>query len=352
MANKLKDIFNKDENYIKGTIQFKDTSASEEFRKALDVVHKEGRPVKIGGIQAVSMGLKSGTGTFPLENYEPVTDLIVGPSLSEVTLKLVVEGEEIDFPVDRYRIENGVGIQTKASFPFSTIIKFDETTQTAKVSIKTKLEKVPNVEEALHSIILEKEFLKKFFGSNLEKGTGLWETFNHLDGLYKIFEKLKYVEEKFGKEFELASINLDNTQSIKDLIEICLLIRDNKVLRSNAKINDITSKELRLASDDEVIVGRDILMTFIWELEFSLWNEKIILYSINLLNNAIVKSIDDLEDGEIRVVYGEKESHPMYITYKGFIKEEDAKQELNRIVENKDEYTEAKTVEEYVSEGY
>jgi len=117
-------------------------------------------------------------------------------------------------------------------------------------------------------------------------------------------------------------------------------------------MNDITGKGLRVTSDDKAIVGGDIIMTFIWELEFSLWNEKIILYAVNLLNNAIVKSIDDLEDGEIRVVYGEKESHPMYITYRGFIKEEDAKQELNRIVEKKDEYTDAKTVEEYIAEGY
>ena len=352
MANKLKDIFNKDENYIKGTIQFKDISASEEFRKALDVVYKEGRPVKIGGVQALAMGLRSGAGTFPLEKYETVSDLIVGPSPDEVILKLEVAGKEIDFPVDRYRIQNGGKIQTKVSFPFSTTITFDETTQIAKVSIKTNLEKASNVDEALHSIIIEKEFLKKFFDTNLEKGTGLWETVNHLDGLYKLFERLRYVEEKFGKKFEPASINLDKIQSIKDLVELCLLVRDKKVLRANMKMNDITGKGISVASDDKVIVGGDIIMTFIWELEFSLWNEKIILYAANLLNNAIVKSIDDLEDGEIRVVYGEKESHPMYITYRGFIKEEDAKQELNRIFENKDEYTDAKTVEEYIAEGY
>ena len=62
--------------------------------------------------------------------------------------------------------------------------------------------------------------------------------------------------------------------------------------------------------------------------------------------------MEELEDGEIRIIYGEKESSPMYITYRGFISENEAKQELDRILENKNEYISAKTVEDYIAEGY
>lgn len=352
MANKLKDVFNKDEHFIKGTIRFKDVSASEEFRKAIDVVHKEGRTVQINGVEAMSMGIKSGTGTFPIESFETVTDLIIGPSPDEVNLKLEVAGEELEFPVIRYQYQNGGKIQTKESFPFNTTLIFDELTQTAKVNIKPNLAKAENVDGVLRSILIEKEFLKKFFSVDLESGTGLVDALNHLDDLYKLFEKLEYVEKTFEKKFNPSSVNLDDVDSIKDLIELCLLVRDKKVIRANARMNNATGKGFRLASDDEVIVGKEISMTFIWGMEYTIWNEKVELYTANLLNNAVVKSLEELEDGEIRIIYGEKESSPMYITYRGFISENEAKQELDRILENKNEYISAKTVEDYIAEGY
>ena len=117
-------------------------------------------------------------------------------------------------------------------------------------------------------------------------------------------------------------------------------------------MNDTTGKGLRLASDDEVIIGKEISMTFIWGMEYTIWNEKVELISANLLSNAIVKSVEELENGEIRIIYGEKDSNPMYISYRGFANELEAKQELDRIFENRDEYICAKTVEEYIAEGY
>ena len=51
-------------------------------------------------------------------------------------------------------------------------------------------------------------------------------------------------------------------------------------------------------------------------------------------------------------VYGEKENQPMYITYRGFVSQNEAKIEHDRIMERKEEYETAKTVEQYMAEGY
>lgn len=352
MGNKLRSVFNKKEQFIKGTIRFKDVEASSSFRKALETVYKEGKAVRVDGVESVSMGVESGAGMFPLEKMENIMNFVVGPIPDEVILKLEVDGEQIDFPVERYSYEAVCKVQTKVNFPFSTTLMFDINTRTAKVNIKPSLERAEDVDTVLRSILLEKSFLKKFFSVDLEKGSGLDTAFEHLDGLYKLFEKLKYVEEAFEKKFVPGKIDLDNIESIKDLFELCLLLREKKVLRADARLEDTTGNGLQIGPDEEVVVGREIAITFIWELEYSLWNEKLELYCANLLNNAIVKAIENLENGQSRIVYGEKENKPMYITYRGFVSRAEAERELARILDIKEEYENAKTVEQYIAEGY
>lgn len=352
MGNKLRKIFNKNEQFIKGTIHLKDTNASHDFRKALETVYKEGRSVKVDGVESIAMSIDSGAGSFPLEKIENPIDFVVGLQPSEVMLKLEVDGEEIDFPVVRYLYENGCKVQTKTDFPFSTMLMIDETTQTVKINIKPSLDKAEDVDSVLRSIRIENGFLKKFIRTDLEKETGLNSAMEYLDGLYKLFEKLKYVESEFDKKFAPGEIDLDNVESIKDLIELCLLIRDKKILRADVRIKDTTGNKLQIATAGEAFVGKEIALTFIWRLEYTLWSEKVELYCASLLNNATVKAIENLESDQTRIVYGEKENQPMYITYKGFINQDEARIECDHIMDIIADYKNAKTVNQYIGEGY
>ena len=352
MGNKLRNVFNKNEQFIKGTIRFKSVEASRNFEHALETVYKEGRTIEVNGIESMAVSIDSGAGSFPIKKIEDLADIVIGPSPDQVILKLEVDGEQIDFPVDRYSYEKGCKVKTKDNFPFYNMLMFDKTTQTATISIKPNLDKAADVDTVLHTIKIEKEFLKMFFSIDLEKGTGLDTAIEHIDGLYKFFEKLKFVEGVFDKKFVPGEIDLDNVECINDLLELCLMIRDKKVLRSNVRITESTGNKLQIATDKEIEIGRKIALTFIWGLEYSLWNEKIELHCASFLNNAIVKAIENLESGQIRIVYGEKENQPMYISYRGFISEDEAKVELDRIMDIKQEYENAKTIEQYIAEGY
>ena len=350
MANKLRNVFNKKEPFIKGTIRFKDVEASLEFREALETVYREGRAVQVNGIESISMSIDSGASSFPI-NKNPMY-FVVSPSPDEVTLELGNDGEQIDFPIERYSYKNGFRVQTKENFPFNTTLTFDEITHTAEVNIKPSLDKATDVDAVLRSIRLEKEFLKMFFSIDLAKGTGLDAAMEHLDSLYKLFDKLKFVENTFDKKFVPGEIDLDNAECIKDLIELSLLIRDNKVLRAYVRMTETTGNRLQIATDEAAVVGKEIAMTFIGRLEFSLWNEKIELHSANLLNNAIVKAIEELENDQTRIIYGEQENRPMYISYRGFVSRDDARAEHDQIMGKMEEYVNAKTVEQYIGEGY
>ncbi|MBR0457329.1 MAG: hypothetical protein IJJ01_11755 [Firmicutes bacterium] len=352
MGNKLRSVFNKNEQYIKGTIGFKDAEAALEFREALKTVYKEGRTVPVNGVESMTVSIDSGAGSFQIEKNENLEHVVIGLTPDEVMLKLEVNGERIDFPVDRYSYENGYRVQTKGGFPFSTTLMFDETTQTAEVNIKPILNKAADVDTVLRSIRIENAFLNKFFRTDLKEGTGLDAAKEHLDSLYKLFEKLKFVEDTFDKKFVPGEIDLDNIECIKDLIELTLLIRDKKVLRADVRMTDTIGNRLQVMTDEEAVVGKEIAITFIGGLEYSLWNEKIDLHCASLLNNAIVKAIENLESGQIRIVYGEEEDRPMYIVYRGFVNQDEAKAECDRMLDIMEEYENARTVEEYIGEGY
>ena len=49
---------------------------------------------------------------------------------------------------------------------------------------------------------------------------------------------------------------------------------------------------------------------------------------------------------------GWKDDNPMYISYRGFITEDEAKSECEHIMEHRKEYETAKTVIQYIEEGY
>ena len=84
--------------------------------------------------------------------------------------------------------------------------------------------------------------------------------------------------------------------------------------------------------------------------EFYLWGETVEIYTSNLLTNAIVKEIIELENGTTKISYGEEDSRPMFISYKGFKTEKEAENEMKSIMENKEAYVNAKRLWEYLAE--
>ena len=78
-----------------------------------------------------------------------------------------------------------------------------------------------------------------------------------------------------------------------------------------------------MGKNNPIVVNHKLDITMRSTVEYSLWGETIVLHCANYLGNAIVKSIERTEDGQLKVHYGEKESEPMYISYKGFLTEEE-----------------------------
>ena len=76
-------------------------------------------------------------------------------------------------------------------------------------------------------------------------------------------------------------------------------------IRINTKLTEIKTNDLKINQQKENIkVGTALDVTFIKRKEFYLWGETVEIYTSNLLTNAIVKEIIELENGTTKISYG------------------------------------------------
>ena len=108
--------------------------------------------------------------------------------------------------------------------------------QTVKVSLDANVENDLDVQSVMRNINIVQALLNEFFiADELMKDSELREIKNHLETLYNVFARLRFVEETFDMKISPALIDLDDVDSLIDLCELCLTIRDNKVIRKNIK---------------------------------------------------------------------------------------------------------------------
>lgn len=354
MANKLRSIFNNDDIYIKGTIKFSDKKSSDRFREALETIYENGEAAKIDENATITLSIKPGAGLIPLEEYEQVTNLEIGISPERKQLPLIVDDEETIFPVDVYYIKDGCIIQTPFDYVIFTKLILHPNAKTASIKITPQYKYADNVESVLESIRYIDALIDALFvDGNNDHNSGVKKVRVYLNGLYDIFDRLLFVENSFDLKFFPKQIDFNNQDSLRDLYELCLVLRDKRIIRFDKKLTSPQSTGDNMNTNSEIKEGEPVELTFLGEIEYGLWGELIKLYTSNLLCNAIVKSIDVTKEGGTHVIYGDLESKPMYISYRGYKTEEEAREELEHMVDdsdNKEAYENAKTAAQYWKE--
>lgn len=351
MANKLRDVFNNDEIFVKGNIRFKDSSASQQFKKALEKVFESGDTVKLEGEAAMSIGVDAGSSILPIEDYERVTDIVVGPSVERIEIPLDVDGETIQFPLDKFYINEGIVLQTPCTHVIFTKIMLYPVTKTANIKITPHYQDASTTKDVLRSIKQIQALLNGIFIEDKDRtNSGIEMIMVQLQKLYSIFERLDYVEKKFDISFSPKTIELNDEESLRDLYELYIAVRDKVALRLNAKMTSTDLTGISVNSGTDIKENEPIVLSFLGGIEYHIWGTVIKLHTVNLLCNAFVKSIETVEDGKIRVIYGDVESNPMYVSYKCYLTEDEAREELQHVIDNKEEYEKAKTVQQYLND--
>lgn len=80
--------------------------------------------------------------------------------------------------------------------------------------------------------------------------------------------------------------------------------------------------------------------------------QTVTLHTANLLVNALVKDIQESDDGTVKILYGDTDSKPMYISFSAFETSEEAKQESDTILQHDEIYVNALTSNAYINQYY
>lgn len=345
MANKLRDIFSEKEILMTGTVGFVDKEAEERFADALKEVFQTGKTVQVDGIESVSMAIESGAQQFPFKQVKGnISHFIVGPSFERKDYPLEINGESVLLPLLSCRTEKGMIIRTTPEEIIYLQLTVNLVENRTHVEITPYYEKARSIIEIINSLKKIECFLEKFFISDLVYTSPEYTSImKHISQTKFIYEMAQYAEETCGLRFEISQINLDDNSSVLDLYELNLVLKRRIPVRMSAKLTATESTNIELRSKYQEDIGHEILLTFHGEMEYNVWGEKIKLYSSNLLCNAVIKDIVSLDNGHTKVLYGDTEDKPMYVSYRAYRTEDESKKEMEHVIDHKDEYIEAKT---------
>ena len=360
MGNKLKEVFSNQEISYKGKISFKNKEAYEDFIEALNSVQEEGRTIRVNGVTDIETSVQTGNNIYPISEQEEIVDVIIGPSKEKVTFNIDTELGKRDINFSRFHTNDNIVLETKQDEIVYLKIVLEKGTGKSKITYRAQPEKDKSINEIIEHYNMMVAFFDRLFKQPIEaikKDTQIKE-WNSIKSMKKYFEeailqykKLHFVEQEVEITIDPSKLQQDEEECWRDTEELYIILKKKMPIRINTKLTEIKTNDLKINQQKENIkVGTALDVTFIKRKEFYLWGETVEIYTSNLLTNAIVKEIIELENGTTKISYGEEDSRPMFISYKGFKTEKEAENEMKSIMENKEAYVNAKRLGEYLAE--
>ena len=358
MANKLKEIFSDDSYNFDGTLHFRDNTAYRDFLSALEIVQTEGRVVPVDGVTSVTTKISHQGAKFPLEEHSNISEFFIGPSVEEVPVQLNVNGCEKTLTLLRSRTKDKALLWSNPNsvVSFSFVLIPSENKHT--ISYRIQFEKAETVEDLADSFGLAAALLTKFYKpeDNEPKETGkvsISDLKKYFHCFESFFRRLIALEKELDLSIApelLSNIPSEEQQTIDELY---LLLCERKVVRLNAKLTSTDSTMISMNQNtDTVCVGSPVMLTILNTMEFHFLQQTAILHTANLLADAVIKEIRESPDGSIKILYGDTDSKPMYIAFSAFKTPEEAKQELDSLMQHIDTYENAQTSNVYIRQFY
>lgn len=355
MPNKLKDIFSNDMFNINGKMRFESEEAYKNFLSALELVQNEGRVVPIEGVTSITTEAITQGGSYPLHDAINISDLVIGPSVESINLDIEVDEENQNVQLRRYQISSGMVLETDANAVVYFKILFpnnDTKRHTVQYKIQYKYSK--SIKEIVQGFKIALALFNRFYCNeditSNEDAIALANVKKQLKYLLDAFLRLLEVESRLDLEFDPKYLDNFTEENQQDAEELYLLLCKNKVIRLSSKLSDANSNATLLPRmNKNLVIGQSVKLTFLGTIQYKLFGHSIELHSSNLLSNAIIKEINKNGDN-VQVYYGDVDSEPMYVSYRAFLSEDDARKEMSSIMEHEESYINAKTIQQHIGE--
>lgn len=350
MGNKLKEIFSDAPIDMGGNIRFENEDAYKKFLEALDIVWEEGKAVELEGVSSISTKIKSGKYEYPFLEHDKLKQVVIAPSPEMIDISVSTELGEKKLCLCRYHTANKIVLETdkKAIIYMKMSVQKGTSQNTFSYRVQTELAKT--IDEIVESYVVAVAFINSLFvddaNGTAEELELIRNTKNYFSKALDYFKRVQRIEKELEVQFNPSVQNEDESDG-QELEELYGLLFENMAFRYNAKL---TSKDgIEIAEKLKGIeVGNKLELTFGNKAEFQLYGQTIMLYTASILINAVVKSVEETPDGNVKILYDDTDSEPMYISYTAFKLEDEREQEIKTIMEHREKYINAPTVAEYV----
>ena len=358
MPNKLKEIFSDDMFNMSGTLHFRDGEAYKNFLSALEIVYAEGRVVPVEGVTSVSTTVGHLGTKFPLEEQTNITQFLVGPAIKPVPITLDVDGKEKTITLLRSRTKDKVSLRSEPDSIVAFNITFLLGENKHTLNYKTQFEKAKSIGEVADSFGIAAALLAHFYNreettSSESANISISDIKEYFRRYTSFFRHLSAIESKLAISISPDLLKALSLEEQQDIDELYLLLCEKKVVRLSAKLTSISSTTVSMNNAEASLsIGDKIALTFVGSIEFNFLNQSVTLHTANLLINALVKDIQECDDGTVKIMYGDTDSKPMYISFSAFETSEEAKQESDTILQHEEIYVNALTSNAYINQYY
>lgn len=360
MSNRLKEVFTNQEILYKGKISFKDKKAYDEFIGALRSVQEEGKTIKVDGITCIEASAQNGNSLYPIFEQKKISDAMISLPKEKVTFHVDTETGTKEINFSRFYTKGSTVLETEQDEIVYLKITIEPETGRSRIIYRAQPERAKSIAEIIDYYGIVVAYFNKLFKQPIETmkedvSIEEWDSIrsmqNYFEKAVKLYKKLYFLEQQLKITVEPSKLQQDEDESWMNTEELYIILNKKMPIRLNVKSMEIKSKDLKISEQTKNIkVGTALEVAYIKKKIFYLWGNIVELYTSNLLMNAIVKEFAELEDGTTKISYGEEDSRPMFVVYKGFITEMEVENEMKDIMKNREMYVNAKRLGEYLTE--
>ncbi|WP_195978207.1 hypothetical protein [Blautia luti] len=358
MANKLQKLFSNNDLSLSLQFSFDDEAARQSFINAIKKATEEGVTVHPEGTVMVNSSIRNEKSIFYTSDSNKLTQMEISPSKEEFSLDIPTELGSFKLIMQKYYTPTHMFLETPEDAVVYIKAKFlkpagqdqDSSLPAATLTYRIQPENASSIQELAEKYSVALAFIQGLFGTTaVFHSEEEHEQYMQMQKFFSLsilrFQKLMFIQQKFHVEFSPEQLK-HTPEDWQYVEEIYYLLKEKKALRLNAKVNEQNINgdicgNLTASPLSEIQIGQALDITFQNTAEYIIFDHPFKLYTASLLSNAIVRKTEQISDSQVKILYGNAEDNPMFISYTGFMTEQEAIDEMGHIMEHKEEYTEA-----------
>jgi len=356
MHNKLKDIFSDNTIELDIIIQFENNEACNKFDEALKIVWGEGKAVEVKGVTAIETFVRDGNAAYPLnEHKDIITNFIVAPSHDAISFNPKTKYGDRTISFRRYHTTKETIVETNENDVVYIKMRFPESPSTITFTFRVQPQFAKTTLDIIGSLDAAIALVDTFVDvDNAKESPGEYVFIDNAKDYLRAHElfysRLHLLEQELKMTFEPKKIS-EPENDRKEIEELFLLLVEKKAIRLNGKLTANESTGITMqAGYPQPEIGNELSIMYLHENKFMVCGQEISVHTVSILFNAIVKQIEENDDGSKRILYDDTDSRPMYISYMGFKTIDEAEQERKIIMEHKELYVNALTLNEHMKD--